>query len=278
MVSDPHIRHVEEGLENLEFLVVQDLFVSETAELADVVLPAASFAEKSGTFTNTERRVQAIQPVIEPVGDARPDWEILQALSTRLGHPMAYESVAEITEEIAATTPIYGGITLDRIDEQGLQWPCEDESDPGTAVLHREEFASGSGKFHPVRYTDPDEIPDDEYPFRLTTGRMLYHHHTRTMTGRARPLDEHVPDPYVELNPEDADRLGIEDGESIRVATRRGEIEIPAALTDMVPKGTVFITFHFAEAAANRLTNPALDPEAKIPELKVCAAAVEPLD
>ncbi len=278
MVSDPHLRHVEEGLENLEFLVVQDLFVSETAELADVVLPAASFAEKSGTFTNTERRIQSLTKAIEPIGNARPDWEILQDLSTALGFPMAYDDVEEITAEIATVTPIYGGITPDRIDNQGLQWPCTDADDPGTEYLHADEFACGKGQFNPVRYTDPNEIPDDEYPFRLTTGRMLYHHHTRTMTGRARPLDEHVPEAYVELNPQDGEDLEIEDGEMVHIASRRGEIHIQAKVTDMVPQGTVFIPFHFAEAAANRLTNPALDPAAKIPELKVCAVSVEPLE
>lgn len=278
MVSDPHIRHVKEGLENLDFLVVQDLFVSETAELADVVLPAASFAEKSGTFTNTERRIQGLTPAIDPIGESKPDWEIIQAVSTSLGYPMAYDSVDEITDEIADLTPIYGGITADRIDDQGLQWPCRDETDPGTAVLHAEEFAHGKGQFHPVRYVDPDETPGEEYPYRLTTGRMLYHHHTRTMTGRARPLDEHVPNPYVELHPEDAENLEIEDGETVNINSRRGKIDIPAKVTDMVPQKTVFIPFHFAEAAANRLTNPALDPEAKIPELKVCAVAVEPAE
>lgn len=278
MVSDPHIRHVKEGLENLDFLVVQDLFVSETAELADVVLPAASFAEKSGTFTNTERRIQALTPAIDPIGESKPDWEIIQAMSTSLGYPMAYDSVDEITDEIADLTPIYGGITADRIDDQGLQWPCRDETDPGTEVLHADEFAHGKGQFHPVRYADPDETPGEEYPYRLTTGRMLYHHHTRTMTGRARPLDEHVPDPYVELHPDDAEKLEIEDGETVNIDSRRGEIDIPVNVTDMVPQKTVFIPFHFAEAAANRLTNPALDPEAKIPELKVCAVSVEPVE
>lgn len=278
MVSDPNIRHVEEGLANLDFLVVQDLFVSETAELADVVLPAASFAEKSGTFTNTERRIQSLTPAIDPVGESKPDWEIIQALSTALGYPMEYDSVEEITAEVAEVTPIYGGITPDRIDEQGLQWPCRDEADPGTDILHAGQFARGNGQFHPVRYTDPDEVPDEEYPYRLTTGRMLYHHHTRTMTGRARPLDEHVPDPYVELHPQDAETMNVQEGEMVHISSRRGEIDISANVTDTVPEGTVFIPFHFEEAAANRLTNPELDPEAKIPELKACAVSVEPVD
>jgi predicted molibdopterin-dependent oxidoreductase YjgC len=278
MVSDPHIRHVEDGLEELDFLVVQDLFISETAELADVILPAASFAEKSGTFTNTERRIQPLSPAIDPIGQSRPDWDIVQDLSTRFGYPMDYDSVDELTQEIADVTPIYGGITPDRIDEQGLQWPCTDEDDPGTKFLHEGEFAHGKGQFHAVEYEDPDEIPDEEFPFRLSTGRMLYHFHTRTMTRRARPLDDHVPDPYVELNPEDAEEYGVEDGEMIKVASRRDEIELAAQVTDRVPEGTIFIPFHFAEAAANRLTNPALDPTAKIPELKVCAARIETLD
>jgi len=280
MVSDPHLRHVQEGLEELEFLVVQDIFVSETAELADVILPAKAFAEKEGTFTNTERRIQPLSTVVDAPGDAKEDWEIVDELAERFDYPMEYDSVHEITDEIAAVTPIYGGIVADRLDEQGLQWPCEDEDDPGTKFLYADDFnrENGLGKFHGVEYLDPDEIPDDEYPFRLSTGRMLYHFHTRTMTGRSRAIMEHVPDPYVELNPEDAEAYGVEDGERIEVASRRGEIEIPAYVTDRVPAGTIFIPFHFAESAANKLTNPTVDPKSKIPELKVCAARIETLD
>ncbi|MFB6268264.1 MAG: molybdopterin oxidoreductase family protein, partial [Halodesulfurarchaeum sp.] len=278
MVSDPHLRHVEEGIENLDFLAVQDIFLSETAQHADVVLPAASFAEKQGTFTNTERRIQTVEPAIEPIGASKPDWEILVELSQHFEYSLEYESAAEITREIADVTPIYGGIVPERIDEQGLQWPCRDESDPGTPILHEGEFAGGLGTFAPVRHRDPDEVPDEEYPFRLTTGRILYHFHTRTMTGRSRPLSEHVPDPYVEIHPEDAENAGIADGDAVQVSSPRGSIEIPAFVTDRVPTGTIFIPFHFAEAAANRLTNPALDPASKIPELKVCKAKLDALE
>lgn len=276
MVSDPDIRHVKGGLEALDFLVVQDLFLTETAEHADVVLPAASFAEQDGTVTNTERRVQVVRQAILPVGDAKPDWRILVELSRHFDGTLDYGSVDELTREIARTTPIYGGIVPERLGDEGLQWPCRDEDDAGTAVLHAGEFANGTGQFEPVRYQDPDEVPTEDYPFRLTTGRVLYHFHTRSMTGRSRPLDEHVPDPYVEIHPDDADELGVIADDVVRVWSRRGAIELPAETTDRVQPGTVFVPFHFAEAAANRLTNPALDPESKIPELKVCAAKVEP--
>ncbi|MFB6112900.1 MAG: formate dehydrogenase subunit alpha [Halodesulfurarchaeum sp.] len=278
LVSDPHLRHVEEGVENLDFLVVQDIFLSDTAEYADVVLPAASFAEKDGTFTNTERRVQAVNQAIDPIGESKPDWQIVAELSQHFEYSMDYENVEEITREIAEVTPMYGGIVPERIDERGIQWPSLDEDHPGTPILHEGEFAQGLGSFAPVRHRDPDEIPDEDFPFRLTTGRILYHFHTRTMTGRSRPLTEHVPDPYVEVHPDDADALSIEDGESVRVSSPRGSIEIPVFTTDRVPTGTIFIPFHFAEAAANRLTNPTLDPASKIPELKVSKAKIESIE
>jgi predicted molibdopterin-dependent oxidoreductase YjgC len=278
MVSDPNLNHVEEGIDNLDFLVVQDIFISETAEKADVILPAASFAEKDGTFTNTERRIQGVQKAIDPVGEAKPDWQIVSELSQHFEYSFEYDAVEEITREIADVTPIYGGIVPERIDEQGLQWPSRDETDPGTPILHEGTFAQGLGRFAPVRHRDPDEIPDEEYPFRLTTGRILYHFHTRTMTGRSRPLNEHVPDPYVEVHPQDAAALGLEAESRVQVSSPRGSIEIPLFTTDRVKPGTIFIPFHFAEAAANRLTNPALDPASKIPELKVCKAKIERIE
>lgn len=279
MVSDPDIGHVEKSLENLDFLVVQDIFLTETAEYADVVLPAASFLESEGSFTNSERRIQKLNRALKPKGNTKPDWEIISELSTKLGYPMNYDCVNEITDEITEVTPIYGGITSERIkDKEGLQWPCRDEDDPGTKFLHKGEFSRGLGKFHPISYRDPMETPDEEYPMTLTTGRMYYHFHTRSMTGRSKGLNELVPEAYVEMNPADADSLGVEEGEKVKVSSRRGEIEIKTKVTDRVPEGTVFIPFHFAEAAANRLTNSVLDPIAKIPELKVAAVDVEKLN
>jgi len=276
MVSDPDIGHVEEALEELDFLAVQDIFLTETAEYADVVLPAASFLESEGTFTNSERRIQKLDRAIEPKGNTKTDWEIISELSTRLGYPMNYDSAMEITDEITEVTPIYGGITSDRVkDKEGLQWPCRDEDDPGTKFLHEGEFSRGKGKFHAISYREPAETPDEDYPMILTTGRMYYHFHTRSMTGRSRGLDELVPEAYIEVNPADAGSLAVEEGEKVKVSSRRGEIEIKTRITDRVPEGTVFIPFHFAEAAANRLTNSVLDPIAKIPELKVAAVDVE---
>ncbi len=279
MVSDPDIGHVEEALEELDFLAVQDIFLTETAEYADVVLPAASFLESEGTFTNSERRIQKLNQAIEPKGNTRTDWEIISELSTRMGYPMNYDSAMEITDEITEVTPIYGGITSERVkDKEGLQWPCRDEDDPGTKFLHEGEFSRGKGKFHAISYREPAETPDEDYPMILTTGRMYYHFHTRSMTGRSRGLDELVPEAYVEVNPADADSLAVEEGDEVKVSSRRGEIEIKTKITDRVPEGTVFIPFHFAEAAANRLTNSVLDPIAKIPELKVAAVDVEKVE
>ncbi len=275
MVSDPDINHVREALKKVEFLVVQDIFLTETAQLADVVLPGASFAEKDGTFTNTERRIQRVRKAIEPIGDSKPDWEIICLLSNKIGYEMTYSSPKEIMDEIASLTPIYGGINHQRIDKDGLQWPCRDTGDPGTKYLHRGKFSRGKGLFTPVEFKPPAELPDKQYPFVLTTGRMYYHFHTRSMSGRSKGLDEICPEGYVEISPEDAGKLKISEEEKIKIKSRRGEIEIKTRITERVPQGVIFIPFHFAESAANVLTNPALDPVAKIPELKVCACRIE---
>jgi formate dehydrogenase alpha subunit len=275
MLSDPDLNHVEDALGNLEFLVVQDIFMSETAELADVVLPAASFAEKDGTFTNTGRRVQRVNKLFEPVGEARADWEIICELAARTGYPMGYESPSEIMDEIAGVTPIYGGVGYDRLGREGVQWPCTDATHPGTRFLHAGRFTRGKGRFHAVEYKPPAEEPDDEYPFMLTTGRVLEHFHTGTMTRRSEVLDALIGECLVEVNPEDAARIGVIDGDTIRVRSRRGCIEAKARVTEKSAPGSVFIPFHFAEAAANKLTNAALDPYSKIPEYKVCAVAIE---
>jgi len=255
---------------------VQDIFLSETAQLADVVLPAASFAEKSGSLTNSERRVQLWRKAIEPVGESRPDWEIICDMATRMGYEMKYDSPAQIMDEIARLTPIYGGMSHDRLEGDGLQWPCPDKEHPGTQFLHKGKFSRGLGKFHAIEFRPPFEMPDEEYPLLLTTGRMLYHFHTGTLSRRSAGLDELHPEGKVEISPEDAAELGIEDGDLVEVTSRRGKVVAKALVTDKSPVGTVFMTFHFREAAANLLTVSALDPVAKIPEYKVCAVKVEP--
>jgi len=279
MLSDPDINHVREALSALDVLVVIDIFLSETAALADVVLPAASWAERDGTFTATDRRVQLIRKAIEPIGDSRPDWEIICDIAGRLGAADGFDfaSPAQIMEEAARLTPQYGGVTYERLEGNGLQWPCPTTDHPGTPILHVDKFVRGLGLFSPVEHQEPNELPDDEYPMTLTTGRMMFHYHTGTQTRRTRALDAEVPTGSVELNPEDAKRLGVHDGQMVEVRSRRGKIHIQAEVTEKVQPGVVFIPFHFAECAANLLTNPALDPVAKIPEFKVCAVAVEPV-
>ncbi len=275
MLSDPNLRHVREALESLEFLCVQDIFLSETAQLAHVVLPTASFAEKDGTFTNTERRVQRVRKALDPPGEARQDWEILCGLAGRFGLEMAYENPAAILQELTSLTPIYGGISFERIDKVGLQWPCPDESHPGTLFLHEGGFTRGKGRFHPVSYRRADELPDAEFPYLFTTGRILYQYHTGTMTRRTPGLEEIAPPAPFEIHPEDAAREGIAPGETVELSSRRGTIRAQAFVTDRVPVGTIFMSFHYREAAANMLTNDALDPVAKIPEFKVCAVRLK---
>jgi formate dehydrogenase alpha subunit len=277
-LSEPDIGHAVKALEKLEFLVVQDIFLSETARLADVVLPAASFAEKDGTFTNTERRVQRVRKVIEPVGDSRPDWWITCQLGQRMGSKgFRFAHPSQIMEEIASITPSYGGISYERLEDGSLQWPCPTQDHPGTPILHSERFArsNGKGRFIPLEYKPPRELPDDEYPLVLTTGRSLYHFHTGTLTRKVSGLNILRGEELVEINPEDASSLGIADGEMVKVISRRGEVVTKAKVTDVSSVGVVFMTFHFAESPANLLTNSALDPVAKIPEYKVCAVRIE---
>jgi formate dehydrogenase alpha subunit len=276
MVSDADVWHVRRRLEGLDFLVVQDIFLTETARLADVVLPAASAAEKDGTFTNTDRRVQRVRAAVPCPGEALPDWRILNLLSERLGFGPGPASPEAVMAEIAQAAPIYGGIDYRRIEAEGLVWPCPDRDHPGTPILHREAFPRGKGRFVPVHPQPPAEATDAEYPFSLGTGRVLQHYHTGTMTRKSEGLNRIVPECFVEMNPEDAARLGVTHGRRVRVASRRGEISVRAEVTDRVARGHLFIPFHFAEAAANVLTNPALDPLARIPEFKVCAVRVIP--
>ena len=275
MMSDPDLTHVRKALENLEFLAVLDIFPTPTTEFADVVLPATSYAERDGTFTSTERRVQRVRKAIDPVGDSRSDWEILCDIARRAGYDgMKYESPGEIMKEIAALTPSYGGISYERIDQVGLQWPCPTPDHPGTPVLHIGKFTRGLGLFSPVEYRPSVELPDEEYPFVLSTGRCYFHFHTGTMTRRSRLLDREEQFPYVEISPEDAKDLGIHNQQWIYVSTRRGEVRVMARVTDVAMKGVLFMPFHFEEGPANLLTINALDPIAKIPEFKVCAARI----
>jgi len=277
VLSDPDSNFVRKALEDVEFLVVQDIFMSETAELADVVLPAATFAEKEGTLTNTERRVQLWRKAIEPPGEARPDWEIISDISSRMGYEMKYDSTSQIMEEIASVTPSYGGMSYDRLQGDGLQWPCLNKEHPGTKFLHKDKFTRGLGLFHAIEFIPPFELPDDEYPFVLSTGRMLFHFHTGTLSRRSDGLNELVPDGTVDINPIDAKELGLSDGDMAEVTSRRGTVTAKVKVTRKSPKGSVFMTFHFKEAAANLLTVSALDPIAKIPEYKVCAVKIEPV-
>ena len=275
VLSHPDSNEVGRQLRKLEFLAVSELFLSETAELADVVLPAASYAEKTGTFTSTDRRVQLLHRAIPPIGECQPDWWIIAQLARRMGRPLGAERPRDVMGEIARLVPLYRGITYDRLERRGIQWPCPSPQHPGTPILHVERFTRGLGRFIPAEYRPPAEQPDEEYPFILTTGRLLFHWHTGTMTRRSKTLTGQLNRPYVEINVRDAERLGIEDGGWVRVRSRRGEITLQALVTDRIKEGVLFIPFHFREAAANVLTNPALDPRAKIPEYKACAAAVE---
>jgi len=274
MLSDPDITHVQQALENLEFLVVQDIFLTETAMLADVVLPGASFAEKDGTFSNTERRVQRVRKAIEPLA-GKADWEVISEVLTALGYPHEYCSASEIFDEVARVTPQYAGISYARLEEKGIQWPCPNAEHPGTTYLHDGKFSRGLGKFTGIDFEPPAELPDEEYPFVLNTGRRLYHYHTGTMTRRAKGLNTIYSEEFIEINPADACKLGISDGELVKVSSRRGSISVKAQVTDMVQQGMVFTSFHFAEAPVNFLTNSACDSICKIPELKVAAVKVE---
>jgi len=271
--SDADINHVKHALHNAEFLIVQDIFLTETAELADVVLPGASFAEKDGTFSNTERRVQRVRKAVEPMG--RPDWQIFTELIKAMGLPAPYSSPEDIFNEIRTVTPSYAGITYKRLEEGGLAWPCPTEEHPGTPILHIGKFSRGLGKFNSVEFKPPAENPDQDYPLILTTGRSGAHYHTGTMTRRSWGLNMVHPEEALEINPADAESLGIKAGDAIRVSSRRGNVVTKANVTTRVQAGTTFITFHFTETPGNLLTNSALDPISKTPEYKVCAVKVE---
>jgi formate dehydrogenase major subunit/formate dehydrogenase alpha subunit len=291
MVSDPDLNHVRYSLQQTEFIVVQDLFFTETGQFADVIFPAASFAEKEGTFTNTERRVQRVRQAIPSPGQAQSDSWIVTELAKRMialnaatpgqNAPHSgwdYPMESSVMDEINQLTPIYAGVTYRRLkDGVELQWPVANQEHPGTPILHVGKFSRGLGRFVAVDHVPPDELPDEEYPLMLTTGRVIYHWHGGEMTHRARNLAAMYPEALVEINPKDALKIQISDGALMKVASRRGEIVAKAEVTDRVEPGLIFTTFHFPESAANFLTNPALDPQAKIPEYKVCAVRVEPV-
>ena len=273
-LSDPNLNRTRKALADVDFLVVQDIFLTETAEYADVVLPMVCFAEKDGTFTNTERRVQRVRKAVDAPGESKIDWQVVCEVATKMGYAMGYEGPSEIMDEIASVSPIYGGIAYDRIDDVGLSWPCPDREHPGTKYLHKGKFSRGKGKFHAVEFKPPVESVSDEYPYLLSTGRMLYQFHTGTMTRKSRVINQVSPTGFVEINSGDAAALGIADGDSVEVRTRRGKVTTLAKVTEDIEKGWLFMPFHFCEGPANMLTIDALDPTAKIPEYKVCAAVV----
>ncbi len=278
LLSDPDINHVREGLEELEFLVVQDIFLTETAELADVVLPAACFAEKEGTFTNTERRIQRVRKAIIPPGNAKPDWQILQKVANSFGAGWNYKNPENIMQEIASLSPMYGGINYSKIEKEGVQWPCPTEGHPGTKFLHECEFSSGKGLFRAVEYIHPAEEPDANYPFMLMTGRSLYQFHTGTMSRRSKSLNWIHPEELMEMDPDDAKKLNLVDGDLAEVESRRGKITTRIKLSRKIPDGSIWMTFHFKESAANILTNTAVDPICRIPELKAAAIRIKKID
>jgi formate dehydrogenase alpha subunit len=281
MMSEPNLNHTRHMMEQLEFLVAQDLFINESGAYADVFLPAASWAEKEGTFTNTDRRVQRVRKALEPRGQSRPDWKIIcdlaEHIEKKLGRQQsafwAYQTPAEVLEEMGRVVPEYAGVKYRRIDRLGLQTPVWDDHHPGTPYLFAESFPRGRGKFYDIEYLPSVEMPDEEYPFILTTGRVLEHWHGGTLTRHSK-LDDLYPDARIEINPADGARLNIEDGQAVRVSSRRGTIVLRAWLTQRTTVGVVFIPMHFAEAAANLLTIDALDPLAKIPEYKACAVRI----
>jgi formate dehydrogenase major subunit/formate dehydrogenase alpha subunit len=274
-MSEPDINHTIKTLKKLDFLVVQDIFMTETAELADVVLPAACFAEKDGTFTNTDRSVQRIRKAVEPPGEAKEDAYIIIELAKRLGYEMRYDSIEDIFQETGKLWPALAGITYKRIAKTGLQWPCPTLDHPGTPYLFKGGFPRGRAAFTVVRYRASEELPDNEYPFLLSTGRQLFQYHTGSMTRRVDAINMVSPGAYIEIHPDDADKLKVRDGDIVKVTSRRGSLDVKVMVSGRPLKGLVFIPFHYSEAAANLLTNTALDPVARIPELKVCAVKIE---
>ncbi|HTX61690.1 MAG TPA: formate dehydrogenase subunit alpha, partial [Methanobacterium sp.] len=279
VLSEPDSSNIENALGKLEFLIVQDLFLTETALLADVVLPGASYAEKDGTFANADRRVQRVRRAIKPVGDSKPDWQIIVELAQKMGvkNGFNFNTAEEVAAEIASLAPIYGGMLYQCLEDESKQWPCFHEEHEGTAILHREEFStkSGKAKFKPLRYRPPAELPDEDYPLILTTGRIIFHYHTSTMTGADKRMNHLYDQDPVEINPIDAEKMGLEDGELVWIESRRGKIKAPVAITERSPEGMIFMAFHSPNTKTNLLTNSACDPVTKTPEFKYCAVRVQ---
>jgi formate dehydrogenase major subunit len=279
VISDPNIAHAEHWVRGLEFLGVQDLFLTETARWADVVLPGSSFAEKAGTFVNTDRHIQLTEAALDPPGEARRDLDILIELSNRLGLPTPWGSPGEVMEEIASVTPSWRGVSYEMLQRRrSIQYPVPTRDSDGTSFLFADGFptADGRAKFVPVEFLPPNELPNDDYPFVLNTGRQMYHWHTGTMTRRSEGLDSREPVPIVEMHPRDALDMGVGEGDQVRVTSRRGSILIGVRLSERQARGQIFIPMHFREAAANLLTNPQLDPYARIAAFKVSAVRIEP--
>ena len=280
LLGDPNVNHVKKALKALDFLVVQDIFMTEVAEVADVVLPGASFAEIHGTFTNSERRVQRVRKAIEPVGQARPNWQIIASVARAMGSQVfEYGSAEEIFQEISALTPSYGGMSYQRLESaSSLQWPCPTEDHPGTVFLHQDRFAKGTGTMTPIDYEPPAELPDEEYPLQLITGRDIFHYNTGSMTRRCSKLMMELSENYVEVNPLDAEKLGILGQDQVRVSSRRGCLQVRTVVSERVRPGHVFMSFHFSDSVTNVLTNDALDPITKTPEYDVCSVRLDPVE
>ncbi len=279
LLGDPNVNHVKKALGKLEFLVVQDIFMTEVAQVADVVLPGASFAETDGTFTNSERRVQRVRKAIAPLGRAMPNWAIISWLAKTMGSTVfEYESPEAIFNEIAAMTPSYGGMSYERLEQAGsLQWPCPSNEHPGTPFLHQGRFAKGVGSLVPIDYEPPAELPDQHFPLQLITGRDINHYNTGSMTRNCPSLMAEHSENAVEVNPQDARELGVMDLAPVTVSSRRGTVQARALISKRVNKGHVFMSFHFADSVTNVLTNDALDPITKTPEYDVCAVKLEPV-
>jgi len=279
VVTDPDQNEVRRSLQALDLLVVVELVMTETAKLADIILPAAAFAEKDGTFTNCERRVQRVRTAVPPPGEAKPDWKILGELAERLGYKgMAWPNAEAIFDELATHTPIYSAMNYKRLDEHyGLQWPCTEQNPAGTTLLHAEQFTRGKGRLIPVDHTDPAEMPDADYPLFLTTTRLHFHYGCGSMTRKSPLLERETPNGVLFIHPCDASPLGIRQGTPVRISSRRGKVETRAVLSEELPEGTVAMPYHFREAPSNQVTNNAQDPVTKMPELKACAVRVEPL-
>ena len=275
--TEPDIHHVEHCLASAEFMVCNDIFPTETTRFADVIFPAAAWSEDDGTFTNSERRVSRVRKAVNPPGQAKPNWWVFKEIARRMGHDWESDSGREIWDnEISVLAPQFAGIKYSRIEHDGLQWPVPDLRHPGTAYLHKEGcFTCGLGNFTPVEWTPPAEVPDENYPLVLSTGRRLYHYHTRTQTGRAAGLNDLLPEETADISQADAEKLGVENGEKVRVISRRGQVEVTARVTRQVQPGMVWMAFHFREACANWLTNPVYDPVSQTAEYKACAVKVE---